>query len=273
VYLRPERRERIAAFFAIGCLGSLLPICAVGPIGRLVFISGFGAHALIGSVLAGLWELAEPQQLRRWARVTGSAFLAALVALGLFGAGAAPRWWIDCHEYFAATAQTLPRGKELEHTIIVLVNTRDYLATPFIMLYRRLFASPGPIFMHVLGVSIERVRVFRPDDFSLVLEPEHGYLDDATSILVRSRREPFKLGEAINLFGARVHVEALTPDGRPARIRFQTLGLEDWRFRWVVWDDALRKFVEFKLPAVGQTVVLPAATGNILTHGLRPAAS
>jgi hypothetical protein len=251
----------------------LLPICAVGAIGRLLFISGFGAHAVVGSVLAGLLDWAEPQRLHRWAHATGAAFVAAVVALGLFGAQASPRWWIDCHEYFKATALTLPRGQELEHTIIVLVNTRDYLATPFIMLYRRLFAAPGPVFMHVLGVSTERVQVFRPDDFSLVLTPERGYLDDSTSILVRSRLEPFTLGETINLFGARVHVEALTPDKRPARIRFQTLGLEDWRFRWVVWDDALRRFVEFKLPPVGQSVVLPAATGSILTHGLRPAAS
>jgi hypothetical protein len=126
--------------------------------------------------------------------------------------------------------------------------------------------------MHVLGVSLDRVRVFRPDNLSLVLAPEHGYLDDATSILVRSRHEPFALGEVINLFGARVHVEALTPDKRPARIRFETRGLEDWRIRWVVWDDAQRKFVEFKLPAVGQSVELPPAPRNILTLGLRPAA-
>lgn len=272
LYTRPDQRERVVAFFAIGCVASLLPICAVGAIGRLLFISGFGAHALIGGVLAGLIGWLEPQRVRSFARATGSAFLAVVAALAVFGAQAAPRWWLDVHRYFQATALTLPRGKELEQTVIVLVNTRDYLATPFIMLYRRLYATPGPIFMHVLGVSLDRVRVFRPDNFSLVLTPEHGYLDDATSILVRSRHEPFALGEVINLFGARVHVEALTPDKRPARIRFETRGLEDWRIRWVVWDDAQRKFVEFELPAVGQSIELPAAPRNILTLGLRPAA-
>jgi hypothetical protein len=273
LYSRRERRDRVVLFFAVGCLVSLLPICAVGAIGRLLFISGFGGHALIGSVLAGLIGWLEPARMRVWARSLGTAFVAVVIALGVFGARAAPRWWVDVHEYFKATALTLPHGKELEHTMIMLVNTRDYLATPFIMLYRRVFNSPGPVFMHVLGVSTHRVSVTRVDDFSLVLAPENGYLDDPTSILVRSRDEPFAVGQIINLFGGRIHIEAITPDGRPARVRFVTFGLDDWRFRWVIWDDATRRFVEFKLPAIGQTVVIPAATGESLTIGLRPAAS
>jgi hypothetical protein len=273
VYLRPERRERSGAVFALGCVGSLLPICAVGAIGRLLFISGFGGHALIGIVIAGLIGWLEPARLRAAARAGGAACVAIVLALGLFGARAAPVWWVDVHAYFVSTAATLPHGKDLEQTMIMLVNTRDYLATPFIMLYRRLFNSPGPVFMHVLGVSTQRVSVTRIDRFSLVLAPEHGYLDDPTSILVRPRHEPFEVGQVINLFGARIQVDEITSDRRPARIRVITFGLDDPKFHWVVWDDQTQRFVAFELPAIGQTVVIPAATGESLTIGLRPAAS
>jgi hypothetical protein len=108
-------------------------------------------------------------------------------------------------------------------------------------------------------VSTHAVQVSRPDDTSLVLTPEHGYLDHPTSILVRSQHEPFSLGQEVPLLAARVRIERLTPDARPAQVRIITFGLENPKLLWVVWDDQRDGFVKFTLPAVGHSVMLPAA--------------
>ncbi|HKU40389.1 MAG TPA: hypothetical protein VJR89_19645, partial [Polyangiales bacterium] len=177
----------------------------------------------------------------------------------IYGAWAAPVWWKQMDEHFRSTAASLPRGKELEDSVIILLNTRDYIATPFVALYRRLFETPGPVFMHVAGVSKHAVQVTRPDDDSLILAPEHGYLDESSSLLVRSRREPFTRGQQILLISAKVRVEDVTPDGRPARVRIETFGLSNPKYLWMVWDDRTEGYVRFPLPERGQTVVLPAA--------------
>ncbi|HKU38275.1 MAG TPA: hypothetical protein VJR89_09010 [Polyangiales bacterium] len=254
---RSFRHDRVVRFLAVGCLGSLLPMCAVGAVGRLLFISGWGAHALLAQLVGAL--LAR-RSARTLPRAAAGAVLAFAVVIAAHASRAAPAWWLGLHDYFRQQALALPRGEDLKGSVILTVNARDYLTTPFILLYRHLFAAPGPAIMHVLGVGTDAVRVHRPDDKSLVLVPEHGYLNDTTSILVRSPKERFALNQTVPLWAAKVHVEALTADGRPARVRVETHDLNDPRLIWVVWDDEHQRFSPFALPAVGEAVTLAAAS-------------
>ncbi len=254
---RVWRTDRVTRFFVVGCVSSLLPICAVGPIGRLLYLSGLGAHALIAHFVVTLFLRHYHRPVRAIARSYALLVLAVSVATATYGASAGPKWWADLHHHFLERATTLPRGDSLSHSTIMAINARDYLATPFIMLYRRIFAAPGPPIMHILGVSTDSVRVTRLDDSALVLTPEHGYLNDRTSILVRSRAEKFSVGDEFRLRGATVRVEVLTTDGRPAQVRVQTPALEDPNFVWVVWDDQSETFKNFALPEIGQAIVLP----------------
>ncbi|HKU39356.1 MAG TPA: hypothetical protein VJR89_14460, partial [Polyangiales bacterium] len=62
---RVWRKQPLALFFAAGCFGALLPICAVGPASRLLFISSFGAHAAIAMLLAAVpWSRAQRLRTR-----------------------------------------------------------------------------------------------------------------------------------------------------------------------------------------------------------------
>jgi hypothetical protein len=247
-------------FLLVGCIGSLLPICAVGSIGRLFFVSGFGAHALIAELLAACLLPSMPFRGASLVRALGTLLTVTLACLALVGARFAPEWWKSAHQFFYRTALSLPRGEALQGSEIMVINTPDYLATPFVLLYRRLFAQPGPPFMQVLGVSTHAVRVFRPDNLSLELQPEGGYLQDDTSILVRPREERFEPGQTFDLFGAQVRVEATTPDGRPARIRILTFDITDPRLLWVVWDAVGKRYARVSIPAIGNALVLPAPT-------------
>jgi len=257
-----RRRSAAWRFFLVGCIGSLLPLCAVGAVGRVLFVSGLGAHALVALLFT--WGM--QRVLMAWSsrsmRLAGSASLWSILAIQsactVHGALAAPSWWLSMHRYIYDVAQSLPSGKVLESSAIMILNSRDYLATPFVLLYRRLFSMPGPLLVHVLGVSTEAVRVQRVSDVSIELEAEHGYLSDPTSILVRPRNEPFHVGQVIDLFGARVEVTDVTPDARPARIRVDTFNIDDPRLLWVVWDDAARRYVRIQMPRPGESLSLAA---------------
>jgi len=70
---------------------------------------------------------------------------------------------------------------------------------------------------------------------------------------------PMKIGQKIKLIGVTVEITALTDDGRPAEAAFRfAMKLESLLFRWLQWEDGA--YVPFALPAVGETVTLPAAT-------------
>ena len=60
-------------------------------------------------------------------------------------------------------------------------------------------------------------------------------------------------------FDDHFHRAALTDDGRPAEAAFHfAMNLEAPLFRWLSWKDGA--YAPFVLPAVGETVTLPAAT-------------
>ena len=70
---------------------------------------------------------------------------------------------------------------------------------------------------------------------------------------------PMTVGQRIGLIGVTVEITALTDDGRPAEAAFHFLTkLENPLFRWLQWQDD--GYAPFDLPAVGQTVTLPAIT-------------
>jgi hypothetical protein len=64
------------------------------------------------------------------------------------------------------------------------------------------------------------------------------------------------LGERIALPGVTIEATALTPDHRPAEVRF-TFGksLNDPSLRWLAWENGV--YVPFAVPAVGTRTQLP----------------
>jgi hypothetical protein len=250
-------KHSVARLLLCGCVGALIPTCTLGATGRLLYLGGFGAQGLIALVCVTCFASAPRERLATVRRFLGIVFVAAGTSIAVFGAYTAPHWWLDVHKTFRRVARSLPSGAGLTESLIMIVNARDYFATPFVISYHRLFDAPGPSVMHVLGVSTHAVRVSRPDSKAIELEPDGGYLTDPTSVLVRPREEPFVVGQAIPLFGALVTVQKITADGRPARIRVTTFGADDPRLVWVAWNFERDRFERIAIPSVGGTLVLP----------------
>ncbi|MCP4246339.1 MAG: hypothetical protein GY778_04750, partial [bacterium] len=118
----------------------------------------------------------------------------------------------------------------------------------------------------------------RIDEHTLVVRPQGGYLPPhrwwpteagPTPImsnryhlqhldhLVRSRDNPMRLGETIELTTAVIEITALTDDGRPAEATFRfRKPLEDPSLRWFRMNRT--QYIPFEPPIVGQTVTVPS---------------
>jgi hypothetical protein len=116
--------------------------------------------------------------------------------------------------------------------------------------------QPMPAQIRALTSSLFRpVQVERPDERTLVVRPEYGYLAWILDRLFRNEKHPFALGDRIELAGMRVEIRSLTGDGRPRDVAFIfDQVLEDSSFVWLKHEDG--EFVSFTPPATGESVEL-----------------
>lgn len=263
------RRSATARFFALGVVGSALPVCAGGAEPRLLFLIGFGGHGFIAELI-GACLLAWPglPPLRR-------ALAAVVVAASLFlhGPVAAitapltPAIWVTIHRQLRQVAASLPTGPGYEQHALMILNTNYLLAQMFVALYRTTSSTQGAALTHLLSASLTPVHLTRVDLNAITLEPEGGFLVEPTSKLVRRPNEPFKVGEVIPLFGPRITVQAVTGDGRPQRIRIDVFDLEDPHWIWMAWSDQQQRYVRVTLPPVGQSMVIAGSGPSSPTDG------
>ena len=258
------RRRPQAAFFALGMLGSALPICAGTISPRLLFLVGFGAHGLLAELAAAAFARVElgARLRRRLQRAVVGALLLVNGPLALAAAPLTPLAWLTIDQMVRKADASLPPPRH-EPTAVMVLNSTAYVVAMFVVVYRLAKIDPGVQVVHVLGTSEKPVRLRRPDRNAIVLEPEGGYLREHTSLLMRRPEERFKPGDFFTLTGFWVVVEDVTRDGRPARIRIKMVDGEDPHFAWVTWDDAHQRFEHVTLPPVGGTLTLPGTTTDL----------
>jgi hypothetical protein len=163
---------------------------------------------------------------------------------------------------------------------VLIVSAPSYTSFAYGALARLLYDKPYLSRTLVLGSGHRAIEIERPDDRTLLLRPEGGFLassgslrpDHETKQLLFDQRcalrsldrlyrddAPMTVGQRFHLLGVTVEITAVTNDGRPAEVMFRfATKLESRLFRWMRWDDGA--FVPFALPAVSQTITLPAAT-------------
>lgn len=274
------RRDRVARFFGLGMLLSLLPAASTFPHDRLLFLAGFGGAGLLAQLLGGLLDRAAwlPAS-RAWrAPALAAGAVLALVHLLLAPLGLA-RGAADLRafgELVKRAARSLPGEPGIRERRAVIVQT----PTAFVSIYGPAVqaveghSSPGRLL--VLGSSIHALRIERPEPDVLRVRPDGGYLLAPGSPLPGASQPdldlrylmplfdrlyrddtPMRLGERIEITGVTIDVTALTPDGRPGEVLFRFHGgLDDPSLVWLRWQDGV--YVPFEPPPVGASVTLPA---------------
>ncbi len=276
------RRVRVARFFALGMLISLLPACATFPDDRLLFFAGFGGMGLLAQLLAAMWQRAEwvpqfrirrlPLQTACWALVAIHLLIA---PLGLMTATA--KIWIFGRAIERA-AKSLPSDPAVTGQVVLIVNTPSAYISVYGPLIQALNGRSVPGRTLILGSGIHPITIIRAGPNELTIRPDGGFLappgsprpgHEATQsafdprytyqLLDRLYRDAsaMNVGDRIRYGGATVEVTAVTSDGRPSDVSFHfDVRLEDPSLRWLQWKDGA--YAPFDPPEVGETVILPS---------------
>jgi hypothetical protein len=110
----------------------------------------------------------------------------------------------------------------------------------------------------ILAPASTGVLIVRKDDRSLLVRPHSGFFTTLGSSLGYSRESPLVQGQTLSLPSMRITIVEMTQDGRPAAVFFRfNVPLEDASLQWICWESG--RFREFRPPAIGGTVLLPAS--------------
>jgi hypothetical protein len=227
------RADRLARFFALGMLLSLLPVSATFPHDRNLLFAGIGGFGLLARMAFGIAEF-HP----RWPRLArGVVGLLLLVHLPL----AALRLPLEATTTRRLGPQVfvqLPESAPLEGRSLMIVNGPLMFAAQQVAVDRALRGWSIPRTIRTLAPSFSAMHIERPDERTLVLGAGTGWLAAPLDTLVRRLDRRFSVGDRIELPEVVVEVLELTTDGRPAKIacRFAR-ALEDPSFFWVYWSD------------------------------------
>jgi hypothetical protein len=258
--IRLLRRDKTARFWFAGMVFSLVPICATWPQDRLLLFTGIGAMGLVAQFVAlavGYYKCRPKNIIWRVGSILmlvvflfchvilspGHLVLRSRYPMGM------PRFW-DCLELKG------PLDNDIVDKTLVLVNPPSVFVVLTSALAWAGNKQPMPTRIRALTSSLLKpVQVERPDDKTLVVRPEYGYLAWVLDQLFRNEKHPFALGDRVELSGMTVEIRSLTGDGRPRDVAFIfDKVLEDSSFVWLKHKDGI--FVPFIPPAIGESVEL-----------------
>jgi hypothetical protein len=257
-------RDRVARFWGLGALLSLIPIAAVGPENRVLGFVGLGSMALLAQLTQFVFARSSvPPVSRVW---KGFAWAATLLLL-LTHVVAAPFLGIARIAYQAKVSSrmeramaSVPTDPRIESQDLVLINPPDhiYLVTA-IWAVHLLGNLPMPRHLRALSSGGE-LEVTRVGPRSLRVRFLGGFFPTAFSRYVRSPNDRFSPGQRFELPGLSIVVEALDAQGDPEQVMYEfPVPLEDSSLRWMRWQDGV--YVPWRPPALGQTEKLPSASG------------
>jgi hypothetical protein len=278
------RRDRLARFFGLGMLLSLLPACTTYPSDRLLLFAGIGGMGLIAQLIAVAVRKAERLSMPAWRRAPAVLLGLVLIASHLV---AAP-WTVvrvaNSIESFgdsvAKANESLPSDKAVRVQTILIASTPSFATLSYCALARILEDEPQVSRSLVLGSGGNPITVSRPDARTLLVRPNGGFMagpggrppgSELKMLLFNQRvmffaldrlyrdAAPMEKGQQVSVLGMTVEVTDVTADGRPAEAAFRFMTkLENPYFRWLQWEG--EAFAPFEPPAVGQTKTIDAAT-------------
>jgi hypothetical protein len=249
-------RDRLARFWALSALLSLVPIAAVGPENRLLGFVGLGSMALLAQmtqfVFAGSSDSSAPRAWKGFAwTATLLLLLVHLIAAPLLGI-ARIAYQATVNSRMERAMASVPNDPRLASQDLVLINPPDhiYLVTA-IWAVHRLKNLPMPQHMRALSSGGE-LEVTRVGPKSLRVRFLSGFFPTEFSRYLRSQNENFSEGQHFELPGLSVTVESLDKHGDPAEVLYEfSAQLEDPTLRWMSWHDGV--YVIWTPPAIGQT--------------------
>jgi hypothetical protein len=257
------KRDPVIRFWTVGCLLSTLIMCATFTHDRLLTGVSLGAMALVAEILAGFVQ--SSVRPRFASAVAGALVLChVVVAPVLFPFRAQATSSVN--RVLGRAHQSVPSDAGVSSRSVILLNPPIDPFVGYFLAYRAVAGEPRPKHLRWFATGVTDLRIQRVDDTTLRIRPGAGFLSSFTQMMLRSPTRPIELGEQIALSGVTVEVSALTADGRPSEIlvRF-AVPLEDPSLQWLQWGK--HDYVPFRVPRVGETLVVPAVDMSEMMFG------
>jgi hypothetical protein len=255
------RHDRTARFWVLGMALCLPPVCATLPHSRLLLFAGLGGMGLLAQWIVAFKERVDwlPGS-RGWRRLAGAVLLFLIISHAIIAPVLLPANAVSpttAEPLLQNAANTAPVGPDVAVRNLVLVNPPSVYYAHYFSTVRAVNGAPYPRHLCILAPGAVSLRVARPDERTLVIRPEGGFLGFPFDNVFRGGAHPLRLGERIALTAMTVEITGLTSDGRPAEATFRfPMPLEEDSFAWLQWRDG--KYVHFDPPLRGAEISLPA---------------
>lgn len=259
------RRDPVIRFWTTGCLLAALLMCTTFPHDRLLTGLGIGGMALVAEILASVAEGTHPAKGRLTTVVAGGLVFVHLVVAPLLSPYRA-RAMNDVNRMLDRANASVPSDASVTAKSVVLVNPPLDPFAGYFLMYRAVAGERRPKHLRWLATGVTDLRIERVDERTLRMRPGAGFLSSTSQMMLRSLNHPMRLGERITMSDAVIEVSDVAPDGRPLEILVHfAVRLEDPSLEWLKWGE--HGYVPFRLPEVGETVVLPAANMRDVLFG------
>jgi hypothetical protein len=251
------RRDRVAMFWLLGALASLVPAASTYPHNRQLMFTSFGALGL----LAQLWHLhvvelrnRAPSRLLHFSQgIGGMVFVAHMLVSPL----ALPISTCSIAVTSPLQAARAALDDNAAGHDVVFINAPDYFAVKLVQLSLRIAEKPLPRRFRALSFGPEHINLQRTAANVLVLEYAEGILSTPFMELYRDRRMPMHQADTIQLEGLHIEVLEVTADARARTVRF-TFDVTLEQLRFYAWKDG--RFERYNVPAIGAHESLAPAT-------------
>jgi hypothetical protein len=261
LFLVPILSESKNRFWLLGMTLAFIPCATAFPSDRMLYFVGIGAHALLANLLyfyVSKIRLPSTTFVKNLGKVFFSLIAITFIIIHLVMAPAmlytrayAFKWFGD---YLRVGAESIDREVVSGKTVLVLNAIHPYIVSN-IFATRAAENKVLPNSMYVLSLAINdgvRTTIYRPDAYSLELQPSHGYYWG----VFRGNSHPFQVGDTIVLDDVTVEILTVAKQGYPLKVRFVFAHpLEDPRY---IWKRKINHFdfTDFKPPRIGGTSVI-----------------
>ncbi len=252
------RRDNVMRFWLLGTALTLIPCCATLASDRNLLFLGFGIMGIvaqfIGNVKTSTPPGVRPEKFTRIA-VGFLWFMHGIFAPVMLSIRTVMP--TGTKSVLAQLEVEIPLDSDIEDKTLVVVNGPSAFHIGWLPIMCQSAGYPVPKHTRGISPSMAAVTIKREDANTLVVQPEAGFLTHPGDQLFRGDQVPLALGDVVELADVAVEVSGIGENGKPSEATFRfDVPLEDDSLRWLYWKEG--KFVPFPLPAVGQSVSLPA---------------
>lgn len=259
--------RRLARFFAVGAVVSVLPACATFPSARLLLISGFGLVGLVAMVAYATIERARSMDLTGARKALARSF--AVWACGGHVILSPLVFQVSLHQmvFFERIveryAKDVPTDPDTPPKRLVLVNAPETAFAYYLVVTHIERGEPAPRRLLMLAGASRDVHVTREAERTLLVRVDQGFYRTASELLYRPIDAKLPLGTTITLTDLRLTITKLTPDGVPEEVRF-TFDHPLEGDRYVLRASDANGLVPFVPPPIGQTVTFAGRTPTLM---------